>query len=201
MQEPLPLALPAHPPTPNMSLVSHMTSVSRGAVMECCSPAIPPQVLPAGRHSLHIHAGAVAERPGVKVQGTMVKESRGIAAAALHHWSLCTLQTGWKSSHLYELTALPPPDYPLKQAHPPLPPPCQTEGGRALLMQERVFHQAPWKRPQQQLYGSSSSSSSSIAAALAVAHPSKAVHLVALECPSQRAGAPHVSVLRGHQLE
>lgn len=37
-------------PTPNTSLVSHMTSVSQGPVMECCAAAIPPQVLPAGRH-------------------------------------------------------------------------------------------------------------------------------------------------------
>lgn len=48
-------------PHSNTSLVSHMTSVSRGPVMECCSPAMPPQVLPAGRHPFCSHAGAVAE--------------------------------------------------------------------------------------------------------------------------------------------
>lgn len=37
---------------------------------------------------------------GVKVQGTMVKESEGIDAAAFHHYPLCTLQAGWKSSPL-----------------------------------------------------------------------------------------------------
>lgn len=40
-----------------------MTSVSRGPVMECCLPAIPPQVLPTGRHPFCSHAGTVAEWP------------------------------------------------------------------------------------------------------------------------------------------
>lgn len=35
-------------PQSNTSLVSRMTSVSQGPVMECCSPTTPPQVLPAG---------------------------------------------------------------------------------------------------------------------------------------------------------
>lgn len=56
------LRWPSHPsPTPFTSLVSHMTSVSRGPVMECCSPVISPQVLPVGCHPFRSHAAAVAE--------------------------------------------------------------------------------------------------------------------------------------------
>jgi len=83
---------------------SDMTSVSQGPVMECCSPASPPQVLPTGCHPFRSHAGAAAERPvtrwdrggsRVKVQGTMLKESEGRDAAAFHH-CMRTLQAGWK---------------------------------------------------------------------------------------------------------
>ncbi|MEQ2313675.1 hypothetical protein AMECASPLE_004478 [Ameca splendens] len=52
------------PPRPALHphpLVSHMTSVSQGSVMECCWPAISLQVLPVGRRLLRTRAAAVAE--------------------------------------------------------------------------------------------------------------------------------------------
>lgn len=126
-----------------------MTSVSQGPVMECCSPAIPPQVLPAGHHPFCSHAGAMAEwhvtgwevgrASEVKVQGTMVKELKKIDAVAFHLCLLRILQAGWKLS---PFTALPPPAYPPNQAHPP---PYQMERGMPCLYlditQETVLSQ------------------------------------------------------------
>lgn len=55
-QKPLPHPTPTH----TTSLMSHMTSVSRGPVMECCLPVISPQVLPVGCHPFCSHAAAAA---------------------------------------------------------------------------------------------------------------------------------------------
>lgn len=86
MPKPLPLAL-APIPHSNMSLVSHMTSVSRGPVMECYSPAMPPQVLPAGCHPFCSHDGVVCcgwvtcrrlrSRPSERSQGSRDISGRG----------------------------------------------------------------------------------------------------------------------------
>lgn len=108
-------------PTLNTSLVSHMTSVSQGPVMECCSPRYSSAGTPRWPPSICSHADAVAEWPvagwgvgrasEVKDQGTMVGGN----------WCSCfpsqpTAYTGWKSS---PFTTLPPTTYPPNQAHPP----------------------------------------------------------------------------------
>ena len=130
---------PSHPipHCKHVPRVSYDICVSRscdGMLLACYSSAGAPCWLPSSLQPCSCCGWVTCHRrsrrsrggtSGVKVQGTMVKESEGIDAAAFHHSPLCTLQAGWRSSPLGA--------YPSLRAHPPLPPPCQTEDGRVCI--------------------------------------------------------------------